>query len=351
MNEARRSTPAGRPPGTKKEQLQRKAARLQQRKPYLAVIYATYQKFSDDQAGYLAALIAYYGFTALLPMLLVLISFLDLIAADDPGLRQDLLDSALSQYPGVAGELRQSAHGLGSTGFALAIALIFTLYGAHRFASAVQNALNTVWGVPKYRRAKLPWSLLRSLGLLAVMGPGLIATVTLTEVANGVGELGGAGSRILAVAVSLLLNMGLFWLGFRIATSSDVSGRDLRFSAILAAISWEVLQLVGTYFISHQLKTNSAYGAFGIVLGLLAWLYLQAQVSLYLIELNVVRVKQLWPRTVAPPPVGYADMRTYALSAQAGLRRPELEIIVRRRDASSRTAALDQLGLAGPGRS
>jgi membrane protein len=341
MSEARRSPAAVRPPG-KKEQFQRKAARLQQRKPLIAVVFATYQKFSDDQAGYLAALIAYYGFASLLPMLLVLISFLELIAADDPGLRQHLLDSALSQYPGVAGELTKSTQGLGSTGFALATALVFTLYGAHRFASAVQNALNTVWGVPKYRRARLPWSLLRSFGLIAVMGPGLIATITLTEIANGVGELGGAGSRILAVAVSLLLNMGLFWLGFRIATAKDVPGRDLRFSAILAAISWEVLQLVGTYFISHQLKTNSAYGAFGIVLGLLAWLYLQAQVSLYLIELNVVRVKQLWPRTVAPPPVGYADMRSYALSAQASLRRPDLEIIVRRRDTTSRTAALDQ---------
>ena len=112
MSEARRSPAAVRPPG-KKEQFQRKAARLQQRKPLIAVVFATYQKFSDDQAGYLAALIAYYGFASLLPMLLVLISFLELIAADDPGLRQHLLDSALSQYPGVAGELRQGS-GIGN---------------------------------------------------------------------------------------------------------------------------------------------------------------------------------------------------------------------------------------------
>lgn len=342
MGEVRRDVAAAKP-GGRRAQLERKAARLQQRRPVLAVVFATYKKFSDDQAGYLAALIAYYGFASLLPMLLVLISFLELIAADDPGLRQHLLDSALSQYPGVAGELRKNtSQGLGSTGFALATALVFTLYGAHRFASAVQNALNTVWGVPKYRRPRLPWSLLRSLGLIGVMGPGLIVTITLTEVANGVGELGGVGSRILAVVVSLLLNMGLFWLGFRIATDDDVPGRDLRFSAILAAISWEILQLAGGYFISHQLKSNSAYGAFGIVLGLLAWLYLQAQISLYLIELNVVRVKQLWPRTIAPPPVGYADLRTYALGAQASLRQPELEIIVRRRAGESQPASLNR---------
>jgi membrane protein len=171
----------------------------------------------------------------------------------------------------------------------------------------------------------------RSFGLIAVMGPGLIATVTLSGLANGIGELGGVGSEIVAAGVSLLLNMGLFWLGFRIATAKEVPSRDLRFSAILAATSWEILQLIGGYFISHQLKSNSAYGAFGIVLGLLAWLYLQANLTLYLVELTVVRVKQLWPRMVSPPPVGYADLRTYDLGVQASLRRPELEIVVRRR--------------------
>jgi membrane protein len=315
----------------KAARLEREIARLQQRRPALAVAFGTYKKFSDDQAGYLAGLIAYYGFAALLPLLLGLIAVLELIASDDGSLRKHLLESTLSQYPGVAGELKSSAHGQTATGFALAVALVFTLYGAHRFATAVQNAMNTVWGVPRYRRPKLPLSLLRSFGLIMVMGPGLIATVTLAGIANGIGALGGPGSRILAVCVSLLLNIGLYWLGFRIATASEVPARYLRPCAILAAISWETLQLVGGYFISHQLKSNSVYGAFGIVLGLLAWLYLQAQLTLYLVELNVVRVKQLWPRMVAPPPTGYADIRTYDLAAQASLRQPDLEIEVRRR--------------------
>jgi membrane protein len=330
MSRARRGRAAARL-REKAERLERRMARLQQRRPFLAVAFGTYKKFSDDQAGYLAGLIAYYGFAALLPLLLGLIAFLELIASDDDSLRKQLLDSALSQYPGVAGELKNSAHGLTATGFALAAALVFTIYGAHRFASAVQNAMNTVWGIPRYRRPKLPLSLLRSFGLIAVMGPGLIATVTLSGIANGIGGLGGTGGRVVAICVSLLLNVGLFWLGFRMATDSEVPGRYLRPCAILSAISWEVLQLVGGYFISHQLKSNSAYGAFGIVLGLLAWLYLQANLTLYLVELNVVRVKQLWPRMVAPPPTGYADIRTYDLAAQASLRQPDLEIEIRRR--------------------
>lgn len=311
------------------ERLLRGLGRLQQRKPFLAVLFGTYKKFSDDQAGYLAGLIAYYGFASLLPMLLVLIAFLELVASDDPGLRHELLHSALSQYPGVAGELKNSGHGLGSTGFALASGLVFTLYGAHRFASAVQNAMNSVWGVPRYRRPKLPMSLVRSFGLIAVMGPGLIATITLSGLANGIGELGGPGSRILDICSSLVLNVGLFWLGFRIATAKEVPGRNLRLSAILAATSWEVLQLIAGYFISHQLKSNSAYGAFGIVLGLLAWLYLQAQITLYVIEFDVVRTRRLWPRSLAPPPLTPADLKAYEMYAQASQRLPGLAIEVR----------------------
>jgi membrane protein len=323
------SRTAGRPRGLR-ARLTDKIARLQRRSPVAAILFGTAKKFSDDQGGYLAGLIAYFGFASLLPLLLALVAFLDLVASDEPGLRSQLLNSALSQYPGVASELKASAHGLGATGFAIAVALVFTIYSAHRFARAVQNAMNTAWGVPRYRRPRFPMSVLRSFGLIGVLGPGLIATVTLSGIASGIGELGGIGSRILAVLVSLLLNIGLFWLGFRIATDDEIPGRDLRLCAILAAASWEVLQLVGGYFFSHQLRSNSAYGAFGIVLGLLAWLFLQAQLTLYLVELSVVRARNLWPRTVVPP-AGYADIRSSEMAAQATLRLPELEVVVRRR--------------------
>src|ERR1039458_889564 len=44
--------------------------RLQQSRPWLAFPIAVWKKFGDDQAGNLAALIAYYGFASLFPLLL-----------------------------------------------------------------------------------------------------------------------------------------------------------------------------------------------------------------------------------------------------------------------------------------
>jgi membrane protein len=166
------------------------------------------------------------------------------------------------------------------------------------------------------------------LGLVAVVGPGQILTITLSSIAGGTGHLGDVFAKIAAAVISLLLNVGLFWVGFRLATAREVSWRDLRLSAILAAFAWQILQLVGGYFIGHQLATNSSYGIFGVVLGLLAWFYLQAELTLYVVELNVVRVHRLWPRSLAPPPLTDADERAYAMYAQVEQRREDIDVAI-----------------------
>lgn len=191
MSEARRREAGGKAPG-KAAKLLRKLDKLQQRKPFLAVAFGTYKKFTDDKAGYLAALIAYYGFASIFPLLLVLVSVLDLVVRHNPALRDQLLHSALSQYPGIDSQLVQNLNS-GKTGFALAIGLVLSLYGARGVANAMQNAMNTVWGVPQYRRPRSPWSLLRSLGLIAVIGPGMIVTITLSGAAGSAASVGGAG--------------------------------------------------------------------------------------------------------------------------------------------------------------
>jgi membrane protein len=303
---------------------------IQQRHAWLAVPFATWKKFSDDRAGNLAALVAYYAFASIFPLLLVLVTILDLVVRHNPGLRQHLLNSALSQYPVVGPQLENSVkHGLNQTGLALVIGVVLTLYAGLGVASALQNALNTAWAVPQYRRPRFPWSKVRSLGVIMVLGPGQIITISLSSIAGGTGHLGGALGRAIAILVAFLLNIGLFWLGFRIATSSEVRTRDLRLGAILAAVAWQILQSVGGYFVGHQLRTHSSYGVFAVVLGLLAWFYLEAQIALFVVELDVVRALRLWPRAIAPPPISNADLRAYQLYAESTKRRPELDIKVR----------------------
>lgn len=297
--------------------------RRQRRWPALAFVVAVLKKFSDDEGGNLAALLAYYAFLAILPLLLVLVTVLDLVLSHDPALRERVLDSALRYYPVLRTQLVGSVHSLNRSGFALVIGLIASFFGARGVARVAQDAFNAVWEVPMPRRPQFPWSVLRSIGLILAVGIGQIITGILSGFAGGVGHpITRAGPEIAAAALALVLNVCLFWLAFRLATASEVSWHDLRLGAILAAVSWQVLQLVGGYVLDHLLHHSSAlYGVFGVVLGLLVWLYLQARITLYAIEASTVQAWRLWPRGLLPP-LTEQDRRAYKLYAQATRRSP-----------------------------
>jgi uncharacterized BrkB/YihY/UPF0761 family membrane protein len=194
----------------------------------------------------------------------------------------------------------------------------------------MQNALNSVWEIPYARRPGFPWSWLRSIGLIAAIGLGLIGTTVLSTIASGAGQvLTGFGATVAALAVSLAVSIGMFWLAFRLSTASDIGWRQLRLSAVIAGVIWQILQAVGGYFISHQLAHASpVYGTFAIVIGLIAWLYLEAQLTLYAVEISVVRTYRLWPRSLAPPPYTDQDRKAFELYAQVEKRGEGIDIVV-----------------------
>ena len=315
------------------EKTVRSVDRFQQRHPWLAFPVAVWKKFGDDRAGNLAGLIAFTGFAAIFPLLLVLVTVLDITMRNYPSVKASLEHSALAQFPVVGQEINRqvSTHEISGRGLPLVVGIIFTVLGSRGVANAMQNALNEVWGVPLSDRPGFPWNWLRSLGLIAVIGGGLVLTSTLSGLAvagPAKNVLGGVGAAILGIAISLVLNIGVFLLSFRLATAKDVAWRDLRLGAVIAAVVWQVLLSLGSYIVSHQLHhASSLYGGyFGVVLGLMAWLYLQAQATLYAAEANVVRVKRLWPRALVTPPLTRADRQARVLEAQT-VRRDKNEVI------------------------
>src|SRR5271170_703337 len=184
-----------------------------------------------------------------------------------------------------------------------------------RREKGISHAELRAWEIPFSRRPGFPWSWLRSITLIVVVGTGFIATTVLSGLAAGAGRvLPGAGSSVLAIAVSLVLNFGLFWLAFRLATAKDITWRQLWLGAAISAVIWQILQAFGGYFLSHQIAHASPlYGTFAVVLGLIAWLYLQAELTLYAVEINVVRAYRLWPRSLAPPPYTEQDRHAFRL--------------------------------------
>jgi membrane protein len=292
---------------------------FQKRLPGLSFVVGVWKKFNDDQAGNLAALIAYYAFVSIFPLLLILFTVLNIVLRDNQSLQNEVISSALTDYPGFGSLLQNSIKSFNETGPALVFGVILTVLGTRGVANAIQNALNSVWEVPRERRPGFPWSWLRSFGLILVVGVGEIVISVASGFVSAATFLPGFALKAAGTAVTLVFNIGLFWLAFRLATAKAITWRELAPGAVGGGIVWQILQLVGGYYVTHELvHSQSLYGqTIGVVLGLIAWLYLQAEATLYVAEANVVWVRKLWPRSLAPPPLTKEDARAYELYAQA----------------------------------
>ena len=309
------------------KELQRRLDDFQQRHAWLAFPVAVAKKFGEDRGGQLAALVAYFAFFGIFPLLLVLVTVLGLVLKNNPDLQHRIVNSALAQFPIIGDQLK--AGKLNRTGVGLIVGLVGTFIGARGMAAAMQDAANAVWGVPYAHRPKFPMNLLRNLGLLIVVGGGLVGTTVLTGYAT---SLAGHGlvSRVIGIVVTTVLNVGVFFLSFRLATAKSVESRSLAPGAVLAAIGWQVLQLLGNYLVQRQIAHASAvYGFFAIVIGLLTWLYLAALVTVYALEIDVVRARRLWPRSLIPgPPLTEADHEALVQRARTEQRLEEQKIEV-----------------------
>ena len=292
----------------------------QQRHPWVGFPLAVAYKFGDDQGGYLAALITYYAFLSLFPLLLLFVTALGFALHGDPELQRRMVDSTLGQFPIIGTQLQHNVHSLHGSVFGIVVGVVGALYGGLGAAQAGQNALNRVWAVPRNERPNPVLSRLRSLMLLFVLGAGVIATTVLSGLgasANGYGSDLGTGLRIGAIGLSVAVNVALFVMAFRVMTARDVKTSDVIVGAVVAAVAWQVLQAVGTYYVGHKLKNaTEVYGLFGLVIGLIAWLSLEALVVVFAAEINVVRAKRLWPRSLLTPftddvDLTHADERAY----------------------------------------
>jgi YihY family inner membrane protein len=315
------------------ERLVRRVDLAHQRSTWIAFPYAVVKKFGDDQAGNLAALISYYGFFSLFPLMLVLVTVLGMLLRGNTALQETIRGSALANFPVIGTEISKNVHSLQGSGLALAIGIALALWAGLGVLKVMQNAMNTVWNVPYRHRPNFVRSIARAALMLVVLG-----VITLASAAAG---SVGAGSDswtlgVVGVAISLALNFLLFMLAFRILTTQDVSWADVRPGAVVAAVAWTALQALGGYYVSHQLQgATETYGTFATVIGLLAWIYLGAQVTLLAAEVNVVKKRRLWPRAIVQPPLTDADERALTSYAEQEERRPEEDVRVRIQDRAS----------------
>jgi membrane protein len=277
--------------------------------------FAVFKKFGDDQAGNLAALVAYYAFFSLFPLLLVFTAIVGFVLADDRDAQHRLLDSTLNQFPALGDQLRGSIGQMQGSGLAVIVGLVAALWAGLGALDAMQNAMNSVWNVPKVERPNMIKSRLRGLLMLVVFVMLIGGSTLLNSLATLADALGIFGD-VMTLLLSTGLNIALFVVAFKVLTDVDIDWKVFVPGAIVAGVVFSVLQVAGSWYVERVLRNASAmYGTFAIVLGLLSWLYLQAQLTVLAAEVNVVLHRSLWPRSLTGEnltPADHTALRQYA---------------------------------------
>ncbi|MBT0566817.1 YihY/virulence factor BrkB family protein [Williamsia sp. CHRR-6] len=320
---------------------------LQRRNRPLGFLIAVIYKFVDDLGGFLAALITYYAFLSLFPLLLLLTTGLSLVLANNPDLQRSLLDSALGDMPIIGEQLSRPRQLSGGTA-GVVVGSLLALYGASGVGQAVQNAMNTVWSVPRMQRPNPFMSRLRSLRILLVLAVALAATAALSLVGNVIGSYDPLVDGVLTVA-AIAINAAVFALAYQVGTERSLTFREVLPGGLAMAVVWQLLQTFGAYYVNgvvrHASATNSV---FAVVLGLLAFLQLTALAVVFTAEINAVRVDRLWPRALLVPftddaELSRADRVSYAhqVQAQQASRMQRIRVSFDRRSRRSRVTDAD----------
>ena len=269
---------------------------LQQRTPVVAVPLAVAKKFSEDDAGKLAALISYYAFISVFPLLVVLATVLTRVLADRPELAEQVVSTAAGSFLSI-GSAGGSVSPVDVSGPALVVSLLVALWSGMGVAHGMQDAANVVHEVPKTERPGFLARLGRSTTLLVIVGVGLPLTTVLQGVAGR--AVGGPVAGVVAWLLAWALNTGLICLAFRRATAAVTTWRGELPGAALAALGWSVAQAVATTVLTQRMQgAEATYGSFALVVTLLFWFFTLAQVCLYCMELNLVLGRRLWPRSL-----------------------------------------------------
>jgi membrane protein len=188
---------------------------------------------------------------------------------------------------------------LKGSGVALAIGIVGSVLAGIGVVLETESTFNRCWGVPKAAERGFVGSRLRAIALLVVLGGLAVVSTVIGALAAGGADFLGAGGKVAGILVATALNLFVFGAVFRLLTTDTVETRALIPGVVVATIGWELLQLVGGWYISHEVKNASAvYGTFALVIGLLAWIHLGAMFVVLGAETNVVRTRKLWPRSM-----------------------------------------------------
>ncbi|MEO8697454.1 MAG: YihY/virulence factor BrkB family protein [Acidimicrobiales bacterium] len=269
---------------------------FQQRHLAFAFPYAVHKRFTEDRGKHYASLISYYGFFSLFPLLLAFVSLLGIVLRGRTGLQEDIINSALGRFPVLGNDLAGKG-AINGNGWALALGLAAAIWAGLGVVYAAQDALDTMWDVPRVKRPNFLFKRLRAIALLGAVGAGTIAGSAVAAIATQLDDLAWL-ARVATALGTIAVNAVSLLIGYRLLTVARQSWRVLLPGSIAGGVVLSLLQSLGGWYLTRVVAgASDTYGTFNLVIGLLTWLSLQARIVLYAAEINVVLAKRLWPRS------------------------------------------------------
>lgn len=295
------------------EHLKQRIDAYQREHAWLGFPIAVGKKSGEDNASQFAALIAYYGFFSLFPLLMVAYTILGFVLQGNDKLRGDIARTLREQFP-IPGISVDTIKG---SGIALAIGVVLALWSGLSATQAAINAVNGVWDVPRGEQPNFLKKRLLGIGILMVIAVGLVAASLAGSMARWLGPAAGIGGIVLSVVINGTTIAALF----RVMADRALSWAEVRVGAVVGGISWTVLQEIGGWYTQRLVQNaDKTYGTFAVVIGLLSWIYLQATVFVYAAEISSVSSRRLWPRSLGTDTTTDADRAVQqALIEQAKL--------------------------------
>src|SRR5438270_2400267 len=192
----------------------------------LAVVY----KFFEDRGPYLAALVTYYAFVSLFPLLLLLFSALGFFLQGHPDVRTDIERSVLQNFPTIGPTLRHNIETFNGSGLVVLVGVLGTLYGGLGVMQSAQASFNQIFGVPRNEQPNPIRSRVRSLGLLLLLGSGALLSTgasALLSTANDISKELGPAIAVGGFVLNWLISLVLFSAAFQLLTAVPLRIRQV----------------------------------------------------------------------------------------------------------------------------
>lgn len=285
----------------------------QRRHPVVGFPIAVVKRYGEDHGGWLGAIVTYYGFFALAP-LLVVVTTVAAVIFDEPSRRERLYDAISELLPFVGADMEQRLAPVVGNPVAVVAGVLIALWGGLNLMRITQDTMNRMWGVPRYQRPGFVRALARGVGLISLMALGLVSTAVVTGLT--LGQRLPALAAVTTGLLSCVVNTSIAIFLFRLLVSRSLSTRDVLPGALLVGLATYALTLAGGVYVQRVIAhASSLYGSFATMVGLFAWIALLVQTTVLGTLVNVVRIERLWPRSITGDDLGDGDRRAAALTA------------------------------------